>query len=712
VERARLSRVVFVCLLIGITSASPRVSSQTQTATPTPAATQTPPTDQPAAQPTFRVGATYVRVDAYVTRDGKPVTDLTKDDFEVYEDGVRQTIRNFELVNIPAGFTQTAPRTDPNTVAAMRERVADPRRRVFVLFLDTYHSSLGSSMSSRKAFLRFLQRIVGPDDLIAGMTPEMSPDALTFGSRTEALDSLLNDIWGRRDALRQDPYEDLIQRCYMRASKDVWERLRDRRRTKLTLDSLEELVQHVGAMRDERKAIITVTEGWRLFGEDLKLAEDPDSAPGVRPLHTGPVIRQPNGYGADDPRNQGTPRTDCDTIRLDMANIETVQQFRNLPNEANRVNASFYIIDPRGLPASDDLLGSPPLTADLTMLKTKQAEMRELADRTDGMALFYSNDLDKELTRIADDLSSYYLLGYDSTNGKLDGAYRALKIKVTRPGVLVRARQGYRAATLPVAGSSHSRTGSNAPSETSSEITSAVSAIMGTRADLPVHLRATAVRLVAATTANGPAQPLSELRLVAELDPKVAASDAWTRGGTAHFLVRGDGVDGLSAEATLQPRARFVTATIPVPPSVKAGECHVQMRLTAQSHTDALSDSTAVQVAAPGLIATPALLKRGPSTGTAYLATADLRFRRADRLRLEAPSRLSAAQVHVTAVDQRGQPLNLPIQVTDRQDGAGAVIVADISLAPLAPGGYAVILAANANQTGQERLIVPFELVP
>jgi VWFA-related protein len=706
-------------VLIGITTATPRVSSQTQTGEQTqtaPRPTQAPPTDQPAAQPTFRVGATYVRVDAYVTRDGKPVTDLTKDDFEVYEDGVRQTIRNFELVNIPAGFTQTVPRTDPNTVAAMRERVADPRRRVFVLFLDTYHSSLGASMSSRKAFLRFLQRMVGPDDLIAGMTPEMSPDALAFGSRMESLDSFLNDFWGRRDALRQDPYEDLIQRCYMRASKDVWDRLRDRHRTKLTLDSLEALVQHVGAMRDERKAIITVTEGWRLFGEDLKLAEDPDTAAGVRPLHTGPVIRQPNGYGAEDPRDRSTPRTDCDTIRLDMANIETVQQFRNLPNEANRANASFYIIDPRGLPASDDLLGSPSVTADLTMLKTKQAEMRELAERTDGMALFYSNDLDKELTRIADDLSSYYLFGYDSTNGELDGGYRALKVKVTRPGVLVRARQGYRAATLPVAGSSNSRTGSNAgsnaPSETSSEITSAVGAIMGTRADLPVHLRATAVRLVATTTANGPAQPLSELRVVAELDPKVAASDAWMRGGTAHFLVRGDGVDGLSAEGTLQPRARFVTATIPLPSSVKAGECHVQMRLTAQSHTDALSDSTVVQVAAPGLIATPALLKRGPSTGTAYLATADLRFRRADRLRLEAPSRLSAAQVHVAAVDQRGQPLNLPIQVTDRQDGAGAVIVADISLAPLAPGGYAVILAANANQTGQERIIVPFELVP
>jgi hypothetical protein len=109
------------------------------------------------------------------------------------------------------------------------------------------------------------------------------------------------------------------------------------------------------------------------------------------------------------------------------------------------------------------------------------------------------------------------------------------------------------------------------------------------------------------------------------------------------------------------------------------------------------------------MIGASSLFRRGPATGLAYLPTADVRYRRADRLRLEAPSRLAAAQVKVTAVDQRGQPLNLPIQVTDRQDGAATFIVADISLAPLAPGGYAIVLAAS---TTEERVIVPFQLIP
>jgi VWFA-related protein len=752
VERVRLPRLVFVCLLIASTAASHRVLSQSASAVPpqsptphshtpqapppqAPAPPQTapPPTTQPgaqpatAAQPTFRVGATFVHVDAFITKDGRPVTDLKADDFDLFEDGVRQTIRNFEFVNIPSAVSQGASRRDPQTVADMRERVADPRRRVFVLFIDTYHISQGASMSSRQAFLRFLQRIVGPDDLIAGMTPEMSPESLSFGARTESLESFLNDLWGRRDAIRQDPEEDWMQTCFSSPNRvKSWPVVRERRRTKLALDALEGLVARLGAMRDERKAIITVTEGWEFSREDLNLLDDP-----IRPIHTGPtgIVHVPgSGFGTSDPRTGGAPSAgECDKVLLDLASIETTQQFRDLPDVANRSNASFYIIDPRGLAASDNLLGSSSPSADIAMLKYKLDKLRELADRTDGMAMFLNNSLDTSLTRIAEDLSSYYLLGYDSTNGKLDGTYRTLSVKVKRPGVLVRARRGYRAGTLPSAGVSNSRTGGSAAPPVVNEITSAVGTIMATRADLPVRLRATAVRLSATPADHDASAATSELRLVAELDPKLAASDAWRQGGTAHFIVRKDAgaAASLSTDATLQAGARVLTATIALPNELPAGEYRVQLRLTAQSHTDALSDATTVQVSAPSLIATPALFKRGPSTGTAYLPTADLRFRRADRLRLEAPSRLSAAQVRVTAVDQRGQPLNLPIQVSDRQDGPRTLIVADISLAPLAPGGYAIIVTTgaetstanpsrtdDASKASGERVIVPFQLIP
>src|SRR4029079_12291028 len=84
---------------------------------------------------------------------------------------------------------------------------------------------------------------------------------------------------------------------------------------------------------------------------------------------------------------------------------------------------------------------------DQQMLRTRQDNLRVLASNTDGLAVIENNNLDVGFKRIADDLTSYYLLGYYSTNQKLDGKYRTLKVRVKRPGVDVRARKGYRAAT-------------------------------------------------------------------------------------------------------------------------------------------------------------------------------------------------------------------------------------------------------------------------
>ena len=67
--------------------------------------------------------------------------------------------------------------------------------------------------------------------------------------------------------------------------------------------------------------------------------------------------------------------------------------------------------------------------------------MRTMAENTDGIAVVNSNDLDRGMKRISDDLTSYYLLGYYSTNSKVDGRFRSLKVKVKQPGVDVRLEQ-------------------------------------------------------------------------------------------------------------------------------------------------------------------------------------------------------------------------------------------------------------------------------
>ena len=93
-----------------------------------------------AAPTTFRTEANYVRVDVYPTRDGMPVTDLRKEDFEVLEDKVSQNIDQFEHVVIRSAGPQDA-RREPNTVAESRQAATDPRARVFVLFPTSTTSS-------------------------------------------------------------------------------------------------------------------------------------------------------------------------------------------------------------------------------------------------------------------------------------------------------------------------------------------------------------------------------------------------------------------------------------------------------------------------------------------------------------------------------------------------------------------------------------------
>jgi Ca-activated chloride channel family protein len=81
----------------------------------------------------------------------------------------------------------------------------------------------------------------------------------------------------------------------------------------------------------------------------------------------------------------------------------------------------------------------------------KEAEfvLRQLAQETGGRAFFPSqvSDLNTIYGQIAEELSSQYTVGYSSKNGKRDGAWRRVVVRVTRAGATTRAKQGYFAPT-------------------------------------------------------------------------------------------------------------------------------------------------------------------------------------------------------------------------------------------------------------------------
>src|SRR5882757_8941912 len=141
-------------------------------------------------QPTFRTEANYVRVDAFPTKDGAPILDLKADDFEVLENGVPQKIEQFEHVALRASGPQDV-RIEPNTVRDSLAMAQSARARAFVLFLDYNHVEVEASHRIRQPLVDALDRLIGPDDLVAVMTPEMSAAGLTFALKTTTIEGFL-----------------------------------------------------------------------------------------------------------------------------------------------------------------------------------------------------------------------------------------------------------------------------------------------------------------------------------------------------------------------------------------------------------------------------------------------------------------------------------------------------------------------------------------
>ncbi|HEY2435106.1 MAG TPA: VWA domain-containing protein [Vicinamibacterales bacterium] len=434
---------------------------QTPAAPPQQPLPQQPPPQQP--PPRFRTETNFVRVDVYATHDGTPVQDLAQEDFEVSEDNVPQRIESFEHILInPAG--PQAALIEPSSPSQANQLAADPKRRVFVIFLDTHSVPYEGSHAIKEPLISFMQQAMGDDDLVALMTPDMSPDQLTFGRRTQVIEAGLREtwFWGRRDTLSLDDWERKIDECFPPQpleggySSALAKALITRRRERVTLDSLHDLVRHMGALREGRTAVITVSDGWLLYRPDQSLMSPRKTVFGKNadPLPGSPT---PVGVGrggtlSKEPGYDTNPndRTTCDADRADLALSDDDQYFKTIYGEANRANVSFYTIDPRGLVVFDTPLGPDPppdLETDRAMLTQRHDVLRTLASATDGMALMDSNDLHRQLRRIADDMTSYYLVGYRSTNGKLDGQYRAIKVRSKRAGVDIRARHGYTAAS-------------------------------------------------------------------------------------------------------------------------------------------------------------------------------------------------------------------------------------------------------------------------
>ena len=591
------------------------------------------PSAPSAQQPPLRTAINFVRVDVYPTRNGQFVSGLQRDDFEVLEGGVVQNLETFEQVMIKPGVAQTS-RSEPTSQRDMLQALANPGNRVFLFFLDAPHVTLESSHAVNEALVKSLAGVSSDDDLVGFMTPAMSVSDGTFARRTQAIEDGLRrkGDWGIQNSRppELDARERQYEMCYSSpAWGDTAATMIARKRERATLEALQDTVRFLSTIREGRKAIVTVTGGWELYREDRDLM-------------------------TKEGEKSGSAECDIDRVRLGSVNDERF--LRELIDVANRGNTSFYMIDPQSA--------------------AKNGGMQTLAENTDGFAMFGTDELQQGMQRIVDDMSSYYLLGYYSTNPKADGSFRSIRVTVKQPGVEVRARRGYKAPTreeMTVAQLAAEATAPGSP------------AAVSTALDTLERIRPDARFRINAVVASG-AGPASTLWVAGEFQ-----TPGWTESsaGLKADIEVIDGSQGATAALALDAAERTFLTSVTLPKTgsesidVRAKLAPVEGKGTLRSELRVPLDPSSPQAL---------FFRRGLATANRWRPTADPRFSRTERLRLEIPASSDFKPGAGRVLGRNGQPLKVLITVGERTDEPSGQrwITADVTLAPLAAGDYVI----------------------
>jgi VWFA-related protein len=576
----------------------------------------------------------------------------------------------------------------------------------------------------QRTLVNLLSRVVGPDDMYAVMTPEMAATDITFARRTTTIEGYLSKywFWGERERLSpEDPVEQRYLQCYPEHSekrcqtptgyttqpddfyKGVAEAMTVRRHEKKSLDALTDLSRFLQGVREERKAVIVVSNGWLLYRPDESL------------MRIGPcdMSRGISGTrGGTDERDTPAPRAlpfaysglTCDGDRQMLAHLDDRPAFQDLIDAANRANVTFYPLDSRGLAAMDNAVAADlGPRSEQTLLRTRVEQLRTLASDTDGVAVVDTNDLDRGLRRVVDDLTSYYLLGYASTNPTPDGKFRSITVNVKRPGVDVRARRGYRAATRDELDRSRSAV-KGVPGAPLSNLQLALAPLGTLRPGIPLR---TAIAYATIETAGS--GPRVHTWAEAELDASTARQGSWLGGGTVEVsVIAPDGSTLATTTATLKAGERSLTVDVGEV-SPRAGELAIRTRISPTLDGSPLTDTVHLTKLEPA--GRPLLMRRGPTTGLIFRPTADPQFQRTERLRVDLPVAPDMSPPKAEVLDRLGKPIALSVHTAIRvEDGIGWAS-AELGLAPLAPGDYVIRLTWNVAGKASE-VLTSFRMVP
>ena len=625
----------------------------------------------PQRPPTFRSGAHFVSLDAYPVRDGKPITGLTVNDFVLLEDGKPQTIDRVEFIEHEQ-FTPLAERRDPNSQRDGFELAKNPNYRVFVLYLDAFHVDFSGSHAVRVPITDLLNRMMGPKDLFGVMTPYLGIKDLLLGQSTLSI----------QEQLEKYPYWGIVSKQPLPEELELdaagYGYLIPVRRLDKVYSDLEALVQMLGLLREERKNII-------FFSDTLpsprpgfdKIASDPDpQRKGSRPPEIGVgntgklTMGSREAHEADD-RAMREEKNRLNSIDFD-------QRFRDLLSTARQANVSFYTVRPGGL----DMQSS--------MLVQGTSNLAVLAEETDGIAVLATNDLRGGMTKIAEDLSSHYVLGFYTNNTRWDGRARKLTVKLKSNGQTIRARREYRAPTEEEMNAL--RTSTDAAAAAAAPPSAGQMALSALTRVSPSS------RLNAYGTVIG-----NEAAIVAEISAAEIESGRWKQGADVDVLFSSkSGGEPVGLKARIEPGTR--SALVRVPTESSPGPWQAVVRMRGEDNTTD-SDTVSIEKPAGALLGKPLAYRAASAAASAYKPLAAFQFRRTERVRVEWPTTQPLETHSARLLDRAGKPMAIPLETTTKDAGGVTMLTTTLNLAPFSNGDYLIEVTAKAGEKTETQTI-------
>ena len=372
----------------------------------------------------FRVEVDYVEVDAFVTdAQGNPVNDLTADDFEVLEDGKPQKVTSFSLVNIPIERAER-PLFAGQPIEPDVQTNDHVEGRIYLIVLDDLHTDFTRTPRVKAAARRFIEQNFGTNDLAAVVFTGRSDGSQDFTNNPRLLLAAIDKFIGPQAAVGHDR-ADRGRRASTRRPATLRAGRRHGQmerafRARNAMGTIRKLAEFMAGVRGRRKAMLLVGEG---------VDYDIHEAVGLAGLHgVGGAARHAR-------RDRLRHARQRQHLRHRSARAGDRRRGPDHPEPARSRSRA---------PACSRCRASCACrrTACACSPPTPAASPRSIATTSTPPS-----------TASCQENSSYYLLGYYSTNERRDGRFRKIEVRVKRPGLrVVRVAQRLLRGARPPAG--------------------------------------------------------------------------------------------------------------------------------------------------------------------------------------------------------------------------------------------------------------------